>query len=148
MVLEFISFFFRRKLSILHPCIHIAICNMHTGMKICNMHIAQKLPQRPGQNGHFGSNTPTSNITNTKEVNLFFIKDNICWGLTPVWPYCDHILQEPGEGDMSTPYSLSLILHLEEDTPPPPLVAVPCPMLSSLLLQHCLCQHVNNKGGS
>jgi hypothetical protein len=46
MVLESISFLFRRKISILHPRIHIAIRNMHTGKK-SNMHIAQKLSPTP-----------------------------------------------------------------------------------------------------
>jgi hypothetical protein len=46
MVLESTSFLLRRKISILHPHIHITICNMHTRKK-SNMHIAQKLSPKP-----------------------------------------------------------------------------------------------------
>jgi hypothetical protein len=47
MVLESTSFLLRRKISIMHPHIHIAICNMHMGERKSNMHIAQKLSPAP-----------------------------------------------------------------------------------------------------
>jgi hypothetical protein len=70
MVLEYISFLFRRKVSILHPRIHSAICNMNTGIKIAVCILHKNFSLHPSPNGRFGSNTPTGNNTNTGEINL------------------------------------------------------------------------------
>jgi hypothetical protein len=57
MVLESISFLLRRKISILHPHNHFAICNMHTGKKaICILH--KNFPQCPSPNGYLVQTHP------------------------------------------------------------------------------------------
>ncbi len=80
-----------------------AMCIRGWKIAICTLY--KNFPQCPILNGHFGSNTPTSNNTNTREISLFFsLKITSILGLNPAWPYCDHMLQEPGEGDMSMSY--------------------------------------------
>ncbi len=69
MVLESISFLFRKNI---HIAFLYSYCNMQYayGDKNVTCILRRNFSQRPSPNGHFGSNTPTSNNTNTKEIDL------------------------------------------------------------------------------
>jgi hypothetical protein len=78
------------------------------------MHIPPKLFPTPNSKWAFWFKHTNKQQHQHRGNIPFFIKDNILWGLAPVWPYGDHILQEPGEGDMSRPYTIlkRILLHL------------------------------------